>query len=33
VAANVLGTGIDHEIGMDRTSRRGYQGPPPKGGP
>jgi len=33
VSANIVGTGIGHEIGMDDTSKQGYQGPQPGGGP
>jgi hypothetical protein len=33
VSANIVGTGIGHEIGMDDKSRQGYQGPQPGGGP
>jgi len=33
VSANIVGTGIGHEIGMDTTSKQGYQGPQPGGGP
>jgi Right handed beta helix region len=33
VAANLIGEGIDHEIGMDSKSRQGYHGPAPQGGP
>ncbi|MBO0874310.1 MAG: right-handed parallel beta-helix repeat-containing protein [Pseudonocardia sp.] len=33
VAANLLGEGIDHEVGMDSKSRQGYHGPAPGGGP
>jgi hypothetical protein len=33
VRANLLGAGIDHEIGMDTTSKKGYVGPRPQGGP
>jgi hypothetical protein len=33
VSANIVAGGIGHEIGMDETSRKGYQGPQPQGGP
>jgi hypothetical protein len=33
IAANLLGQGIDHEVGMDAKSRQGYRGPAPQGGP
>ncbi|MCU1653262.1 MAG: hypothetical protein JWQ60_4411, partial [Pseudonocardia sp.] len=33
VGANLLAGGIGHEIGMDDTSKKGYQGPQPQGGP
>lgn len=33
IAANLIGEGIDHEVGMDSKSRQGYHGPAPKGGP
>ncbi|MDT7587358.1 MAG: hypothetical protein QOE32_4908, partial [Pseudonocardiales bacterium] len=33
VGANLLAGGIGHEIGMDDTSKEGYQGPQPQGGP
>jgi hypothetical protein len=33
ISANIVGSGINHEVGMDSTSKQGYQGPPPGGGP
>jgi hypothetical protein len=33
VTANVLADGIKAEVGMDSSSRKGYQGPEPQGGP
>ncbi|HEX4249392.1 MAG TPA: right-handed parallel beta-helix repeat-containing protein, partial [Pseudonocardia sp.] len=33
VSANIVTAGIGHEIGMDETSKKGYQGPQPQGGP
>jgi hypothetical protein len=33
VSANVVAAGIGHEIGMDETSKKNYQGPTPQGGP
>lgn len=33
ILANLVQGGIDHEVGMDETSKQGYQGPQPGGGP